>query len=276
MTSARCLPFIGVRFVGAPFAGTLFCGLLCRSAIADPSAACPAGWFCEPPPAAEVPPGASAAPPVHSTASGSAPHEPARAASTAQHAPDVTLPDMDTYEPEPVQSDRSFGVQARFVLPLIDDGDSPAHPFMAGPGLGFVFLPLDHIGLELAADAVFGRDALDARRRELAVSGALLAFFDTHPLLRVFASTGLVHSWAEVEPPGSYARHYRYFGAFLGLGAELTVQRLTTAFVRLDGFMRGRVDEGAKSDPEFVHSTTGDTSNSSAGVVLRVGAARYF
>lgn len=262
-------------FVGTLFVGTLLVGLggpLCRTAIADPSAACPEGWFCEPPPAADAPsPPAPPSPPIESE-----PREADAAANSLDLAPHVALPDMDTYEPEPAQGDRSFGVQLRFDLPLIDDGDSPAHPFMAGPGLGFVFLPLDHIGLELAVDSAFGRDAIDARRRELAVSGALLAYFDTHPLVQVFLSTGLFHSWAEVEPPASYARHYRYFGAFLGLGAEGTFHPLTSAFVRLDGFMRGRVDEGASNDPEFIHTGTGETSNSSAGALLRVGATRYF
>ena len=161
-------------------------------------------------------------------------------------------------------------------VPLIDDGDSPAHPFRAGPGLGFVLLPLDTIGVELSVDSAFGRDALDAKRRELAVSGALLAFFDTHQLVQVFLSTGLFHSWAHVEPPSSYDRHYRYFGAFLGVGGEFTFHPRYSAFLRLDGFIRGRVDEGAANDPEFMHQNTGETSNSSAGVLLRVGAARYF
>lgn len=249
---------------------------MCRSAIADPSAACPEGWFCEPPPADAPPPPASPrpAPPPGGSSRPEAAQEPAAADGTLP--PNVVWPEMDTYEPEPASSDRSWGVQVRFDLPLIDDGDSPAHPFMAGAGLGFVYLPLDHIGLELAVDSAFGRDALDARRRELGVSGALLAFFDTHPRLRAFLSMGLFHSWAEVEPPASYERHYRYFGALLGLGAELTLRPLTSAFVRFDGFMRGRVDAGAGSEPEFVHSATGETSNSSAGALLRIGAARYF
>lgn len=259
-------------FVGALF-GAL--SLLCRAAIADPSAACPEGWFCEPPPETHAPPPLPPVPP-HSTPSEAAPHERDAGPSTLHFAPDAAVEDMEAYEPEPARGDRSLGIQVRFDLPLLDDGDSPAHPFMAGPGLGFVFLPLEHIGLELAVDSAFGRDALDAKRRELGVSGALLAFFDTHQLVQVFVSTGLFHSWAEVEPRASYARHYRYFGAFLGLGAELTFHPSTSAFLRLDGFMRGRVDAGASNEPEFIHQGTGETSNSSAGALLRVGAARYF
>jgi len=195
----------------------------------------------------------------------------------ADYAADVSFPDVeDDYEPEPTRGDRVLGVTARALVPLIDDGDSPAHPFMAGPGVGLVYLPLDFIGVEFALDSAFGRDALDAKRRELAVSAALLAFFETHELAQIYLSTGLFHSWAEVEPPESYDRHYRYFGAFLGLGTELTFHPLYSAFLRLDGFIRGRVDQGAGSDPEFFHRTTGETSNSSAGMLLRVGAARYF
>lgn len=194
----------------------------------------------------------------------------------AMHFP-PNLPEADAeYEPEPALGDRFFGVQARLGVPLIDDGDSPARPFMAGLGLGVVFLPLDHIGLELSADSAFGRDALDAARREVAVSGALLAFFETHRLVQVFLSAGLFHSWAHVQPTASYDRRYRYFGAFLGVGAELTFHPRYSAFLRLDGFMRGRVDAGAGEDPEFVRRSSGETSNSSSGALLRVGAARYF
>lgn len=239
--------------------------LFCRTAAADPSASCPDGWFCEPPPEAEVPP--ALAPPAPHTAPGT----PDDSLEAMYPAPDVGVAGEEAgYEPEPARGDRVFGVQVRLDVPLIDDG------FMAGPGLGLLFLPLHHIGLELAVDSGFGRDALDAERRELAVSGALLAFFDTHDLVQVLLSTGLFHSWAHVEPPASHDRRYRYFGAFLGLGAELTFHPLTSAFLRLEGFMRGRVDEGASNDPEFVQQSSGETSNSSAGALLRIGAARYF
>lgn len=245
--------------------------LFCRAASADPSASCPDGWFCEPAPDAEAPRAAPGGAPY------SVPETPDDSQADMRGAPDLVLPGEEAgYEPEAVRGDRVFGVQLRLNVPLIDDGDSPAHPFMAGPGLGFAFLPLQHIGLELAVDSAFGRDALDAERRELAVSGALLALFDTHELVQISLSTGLFHSWAHVRPPASYDRDYRYFGAFLGLGAELNFHPLMSAFLRLDAFMRGRVDEGASQDPEFIHRSSGETSNSSAGALLRVGVARYF
>jgi hypothetical protein len=240
----RCTP----PFFSAPFRSALWGAVgyfVCRSASADPSASCPEGWFCEPPPEGEVP----AAPTPYS-----APPTPHDSRGAIHVAPDLAVPREEAgYEPEPARGDRAFGVQ-----------------------VGFSFLPLHHIGLELAVDSAFGRDALDAERRELAMSGALLALFDTHELVQVGLSTGLFHSWAHVQPPSSYDRRYRYFGVFLGLGAELTFDPLTSAFLRLDAFMRGRVDEGASKDPEFVHRSSGETSNSSAGALLRVGAARYF
>ncbi|HEY6722571.1 MAG TPA: hypothetical protein VI197_01030, partial [Polyangiaceae bacterium] len=117
------------------FAGTLvgaIGSLLCRSVAADPSAECPTGWFCEPAPATDAPrpaPPESASPRIESAP----PESEALASPTLDR--DGALPDMDTYEPKPAQGDRSWGVQLRFDLPLIDAGDSPAHPFMAGPGL---------------------------------------------------------------------------------------------------------------------------------------------
>ena len=193
-----------------------------------------------------------------------------------QASPAALIPDDPGYEPEPVLSDREFGVQARLGLALINDGDSPAHPFMAGVGLGVLLLPLDFLGVALSVDSGFGRDALGAERRELAVSAGLLTFLNTGEPVQVFLTTGLFHSWAHVDPSGTYARDYRYFGALLGLGAEFAFQPLFAATAQIDGFIRGRVDEGAGAEPEFVNDTTGETSNASAGMLLRLGAIRYF
>ena len=233
--------------------------LFCRSAVADPSAECPEGWYCEAPPEA-LPP--------------SNVREPQ--ASAASPAP--ISPDEVEYDPESevLDPDRRFGVQGRFGLALIDDGDSPAHPFMAGVGVAFVFLPLEAVGVELSVDSGFGRDALDAERRELAVSAALVNFLNTREPVQVFLTTGLFHSWAHVEPSASDARDYRYFGAVLGLGLQLEFQPLCAVTAQIDGFIRGRVDEGAGAEPEFVNQTTGETSNTSAGMLLRLGAIRYF
>ena len=253
--------------------------LFCRGALADPAAECPEGWFCEPPPegAASGPPEALPPRPPEALPPSSVrepePLPAARPPPLASH--ELMLDDAD-YEPEPAALDREFGVQGRLGVALIDDGDSPAHPFMAGAGLGFVFLPLDFLGVELSVDSAFGRDALDAKRQEVAVSAALLTFLNTREPVQVFLTTGLFHSWAHVEPPGTYARDYRYVGAILGLGAQFAIQPLFAATAQIDGFIRGRVDEGAAAEPEFVNEVTGETSNTSTGMLLRLGAIRYF
>jgi hypothetical protein len=241
--------------------------LFCQSAGADPSAECPKGWFCEAPPEAARSRGPEALPPSSVRES-----EP----SALSRAP--LSPDAVEEEPEPAFAapDPQFGVHGRLGVALVDDGDSPAHPFMAGVGLGFLFLPLDFVGVELSVDSGFGRDALDAERRELAVSAALRSVLNPREPVQVFVTTGLFHSWARVDPGGSQARDYRYFGAVLGLGAELAFQRLYAATAQIDGFIRGRVDAGAAAEPEFVNETTGETSNTSAGMLLRLGAIRYF
>jgi hypothetical protein len=92
----------------------------------------------------------------------------------------------------------------------------------------------------------------------------------------VYVPAGLFHSWAHVKPVDQPARKYRYFGAFLGLGVECTLNARWSVFADLLGFLRGRTDQRSVNEPEYVDLETGNVTNSSGGGLLRVGGAFYF
>ncbi len=169
-----------------------------------------------------------------------------------------------------------YALLGRLQLALLDDGSGAGKPFMGGPGAGVRVRPLPHLALDCAADAAFGRDALGAQRDELALSLGVTAFVNPQQDVQVYLPTGLFHAWARVDPEHGRRRSYRYFGAFLGIGAEYRFHPLVAISVELTGFIRGRTDGSASTEPEFVDLRTGETSNSSGGGLLRAGLLRYF
>jgi hypothetical protein len=246
-----------------------------RAAFAadDVDRACPDGWFCEPPPAERAAPAQQESAPLE-------PGEGAAAPSAWQDeaAGQAQPPEEANVDEWPVSTRREpgrFALLARGNFPLIEDGESPGAPLMAGVGAGFRYVPLKVLALDATFDSVFGRDYLDATRREFVLSGALVAFLNPGEHVQVYLNTGLFHSWARVEPPELSTRNYRYFGAFLGVGAEYRFARRFAFNAEIAAFIRGRIGGGADS-AEFVNRKTGETSNASAGALLRAGIAWYF
>jgi hypothetical protein len=121
-----------------------------------------------------------------------------------------------------------------------------------------------------------GRDFLGADRSEGVLSATTVLFLNPQHRYTVYVPAGLFHSWAHVKPVDQPARKYRYFGAFLGLGVECTLNARWSVFADLLGFLRGRTDQRSVNEPEYVDLETGNVTNSSGGGLLRVGGAFYF
>jgi hypothetical protein len=69
---------------------------------------------------------------------------------------------------------------------------------------------------------------------------------------------------------------YSYFGAQVGIGLEYRFSRHFAMNGDLRGFVRGRIDDRANYDAEFVDPATGRTTNSSGGGLITLGATFYF
>ena len=72
------------------------------------------------------------------------------------------------------------------------------------------------------------------------------------------------------------ANDYSYFGGQGGLGIEFRLARHFALNLDALGFIRTRTDSGADQNPEFIDPSTGQTSNTSAGVLFRGGMTFYF
>lgn len=239
--------------------------------------ACPDGWFCDIPAEPQAP------------APESRPDSGADAVPDAQPAPEpraraAPAPDAMESWPEPpshqqhayMPSESRFAALGRVAFAVIENGRSPATPLMGSAGVGFRVRPLTHLAIDFGVDSAFGRDYLDATRFETALSGAVVAFLNPGEPVQVFLNTGLLHSWARVTPQRSHLRKFRYFGAFIGLGAEHSFYGHYAISLDFTGFIRGRSDGDLETQPEFVDQRTGRTTNASGGALLRAGILRYF
>lgn len=252
-------------------------------------------WFCEEettdPPAAE-----EASEPAPADASSEAP--------SAAPAPEeivierreggetksrVIIVDRPENEPKPAKRRklREWGVNVRVQGALLgDDDDRHEDAGMGGLGFSFRYRPVPHFALDAGLDILGGVDWQGNRRQEDVLSLSGMLFFNPRDPLQVYSLFGINFSGAEVRARESEdsegdefsedEQHYRYFGGQLGLGLEWRVSRRTALGVDVIGFIRGRTDDKARYEPEFVDEDTGLTTNTSGGGLFRGGITFYW
>ena len=283
------------------------------SAQAAPNGSCPPGsWFCAPPDASAQPappptttelqplPDPDAPPPP--------PPPPAprrRPTVTYQPAPPVVVyqpppppmlgrpeapPPYEYAPPPPPPNRRSFMRRNEWGLNLHLEGATIGGGYehnagMGGAGFGLRFKPNPYFGLETDLDFVGGHGYAGDERHEQALSFNALMFLNPRSRAQVYLLGGFGWSWAqstpdpngpEPSPCGSSQCSYAYFGAQAGVGLELRLTRVLAFNADLRGFVRGRVDPGAQSQPEFTNPQNGQTTNSSGGGLLTGGMTLYF
>lgn len=144
-----------------------------------------------------------------------------------------------------------------------------------------------HLGGELGVGFVGGRDYNGDSRREIPVTLTGMYYFNPQNRLQVYGLAGLGMSYAMVDYVGNNSSahgglseaRYLHIGGYAGLGLEWQLSNRFSLFADVRGFVRGRVDDSAASNPEFARTTeTGatQTSNLSGGVATQLGAAIYF
>ena len=150
---------------------------------------------------------------------------------------------------------------------------------MGGAGFGLRYKPVPAFGLEADLDFVGGRDYNGFRRSETAFTLNALVFVNPKSKTQLYFLAGFGWSGANVrdDQSSSYyaSTEYKYFGGQVGAGLEFRLARHFAMNVDLRGFIRGRVDDNAQYQPEFV-SSDGRTTNTSGGGLLTVGMTFYF
>ncbi|MEM6956333.1 MAG: outer membrane beta-barrel protein [Myxococcota bacterium] len=151
---------------------------------------------------------------------------------------------------------------------------------MGGLTAGLRFRPSRIFGVELSIGAFGGSDYYDRDRVEVPVSFDFMFHFPRASRFQAYALIGSHFSWARAEGfdpvfgPGTI-REFRYFGGQIGLGMEYRLNRHFAVSADIRGFIRTRIDNEFDA-PEFVNATTGETTDTSAGALVSLGAHFYF
>jgi opacity protein-like surface antigen len=147
---------------------------------------------------------------------------------------------------------------------------------MGGGGLGLRLKPTRYFGIETDVDFVGGTDYQGDNRNETAVTFNGLFFLNPRSRFQLYLLAGFGWSSAHVtSDTSSLDAHYGYFGGQIGAGLEFRVSRNFALNVDLRGFLRGRTDQLAQSQPEFT-SADGRTTNTSGGGLFTAGMTIYF
>lgn len=266
----------------------------------------PGGWFCddeavdeaEADEETEVVDERPAAPTVIEVPEGADPNSPPVVVYYPRDKPPPIIVDRrgksksKSKPPKPKRKKTEWGFNVRLQGALLGDGDEADDAGMYGLGFSLRYRPIPHFALDLGADFLAGVDYNGFDRQESALSLSGIVYFNPKSKFQVYTIGGFGFSRADVEaevlvtsdlPDGSTSqeiffedREYSYFGGHLGLGFEWRVSKKIALNFDLLGFVRGRTDDKAQFDPEFVDPDTGRTTNTSGGGLMRGGVTFYW
>ncbi len=182
------------------------------------------------------------------------------------------------YVPRKAPKKREWGINLHLGGIMLGDGRDD-NAGMALVGLGMRFRPIPHLGIEGNLDFAGGRDYNGYRRSETILSFNGLVFVNPKSKTQVYFLGGFGWSGARaVDDRDGYDRmeyKYGYFGVQGGVGLEFRLSKVVALNVDLRGFVRGRVDDDRRSNPEFVDGN-GRTTNTSGGGLLQGGLTFYW
>jgi hypothetical protein len=146
-------------------------------------------------------------------------------------------------------------------------------------GLGLRFRPIPQAAIEGDLDFAGGRDYNGFRRSETALAFNGLVFVNPKNKTQLYFLAGFGWSAATaVDDRAGYDQnhyHYGYFGVQTGVGVEFRLSKVVALNFDLRGFIRGRVDDNRKYNPEFVDGN-GHSTNTSGGGLLQGGLTFYW
>lgn len=275
-------------------------------ALGDEPGDCPPGaWFCDE--SEQVPVEPDATEPAEPPAAPERPEPPRQVEvpkRTPKHPPPIVV--YHPYdEPPPVvvvgrdggsvrafhrRPRREWGINLRLEGVMMGS-DRDRHPDsgMGGIGGSLRYRPVPHFALDVGLDFLGGVDWLGNPRSETALLVSGMLFFNPKSKVQVYALGGFGFSGARVRRDVRYADDggyvydddptidaYSYFGGHLGGGLEFRVGKKTALNLDVVGFVRGRTDDTARDDPEFIDAETGRRTNTSGGGLFRGGITFYW
>ncbi len=190
-------------------------------------------------------------------------------------------PPVYYYRPRPLPERSEWGLNLHFEGAALGHSSTATHDSgMGGVGFGLRYRPVPHFALEADVDFLGGRDYNGFQRDETALTMNGLFFLNPKSRAQVYLLAGFGWDGAHVVDDSlgyvSRSNDYSYFGGQGGLGIEFRVAKHFALSLDSLGFVRTRIDSQADSSPEFVNPQTGQTSNTSGGVLFRGGMTFYF
>jgi hypothetical protein len=190
-------------------------------------------------------------------------------------------PPVYYYRPRPAHPRSEWGLNLHFEGAALGNSPQATHGSgMGGLGLGLRYKPIPAFGIEADIDYLDGRDYNGFKRDETAFTLNGLVFLNPKSRAQVYLLGGFGWSGAHVNDDSlGYTTHeydYGYFGGQGGLGLEFRIGRHFALNADALAFIRERIDSGADANPEFFNPQTGQSSNTSGGVLFRGGMTFYF
>jgi opacity protein-like surface antigen len=275
-----------------------------QSAPTNSGGSCPPGsWFCASAPQQEAAPAGQPLQPLpgpdaSSQAEGKGGGSPPAPPVVVYEPPPPTAVDRPEAPPPyeylpprrpPISPPHEWGLNLHAEGALIGHG-TQGNAGLGGAGAGLRFKPTRSFGLEADLDFAGGHhDYQGNDRSETAFTINGLWFLNPRSHAQLYLLAGFGWSGAHVTCDTcatSIDNHYNYFGGQLGAGLELRLTRVLAFNLDIRGFMRGRTDELARSQPEFddpagcasnpTPGTVCRTTNSSGGSLVTGGMTLYF
>jgi opacity protein-like surface antigen len=278
-----------------------------QSAPTGAGSSCPPGsWFCAEPPQQHATPAGQPLQPLPD------PEAPAQPSGSGSPGPkQATQPPVVVYQPPPptmidrpdapppyeyvrprrppISPPHEWGLNLHLEGAVIGSG-SQGNAGLGGAGAGLRFKPVRSFGIEADLDFAGGdHDYQGNKRSEAAFTLSGLLFLNPRSHAQIYLVAGFGWSGAHVTCDSCTTpvdNHYNYFGGQLGAGLELRLTRVLALNLDVRGFVRGRTDQLALSQPEFddpagcsanpsAHPGCRST-NTSGGALITGGMTLYF
>lgn len=139
--------------------------------------------------------------------------------------------------------------------------------------------PVEHFAIDLGIGAYGGTDYNGASRVEVPITVDALFFVNPQHRVQLYFLAGIGGSWGHADnfsaaTGDDFGRDYAHVGAEAGIGLEWRLSRHFALSSDIRGFVRQRVDSDDR--PEFVNTSTGETTDTSAGALGTFGATFYW
>jgi opacity protein-like surface antigen len=179
--------------------------------------------------------------------------------------------------PRPLQQ-AEWGLNLRAEGAVQGSGSRSTQP-MEGVGIGLRYRPIPAFALEAGFDFLGGRDYYNDERHETAFSVNAMVFVNPRSRVQLYLLAGLAGSWANVQDqnaPAGGLSYYTYFGGQGGAGLEFRIAKHFAMNFDARAFIRSRTDSASATTAEYTDPTTGQTTNTSDGLLFTGGMTFYF